>query len=355
MKTGVATLPLDTGKVPSWLFARMSRLMKYIAIVIVEEFGSKELLRRIADPVWFQSISCAIGMDWNSSGTTTITLGALKNGIKGMEKELGIYVAGGKGKASRKTPQELLLIGDQTGLDGNNFVNISRLVAKVDNNLIQDGFNLYFHSFIVEKSGLWAIIQQGMNLKTNSARRYHWFSENVNDFIEEPHLGIISSIFIKKVLNLTAKQSKDNRRGIMDIIKNEYNLCKYIKQIFQQPQKNLFMPNKDFFYHPVSEEQFNIKKIIKTIKYVKFLDPQSFNDLLSVKGVGPKTIRALSLIVEIILGKRPSFYDPARYTFAYGGKDGIPYPVDIATYDKTLEILNKAIRLSKKNNLFLSS
>lgn len=354
MKTGITTLPLDSGKVPRWLFERMSQLMRYIAIIIVDEFGAKELIRRFADPVWFQSLSCAIGMDWNSSGTTTITLGALKNGIRGLEKDLGIYLAGGKGKASKKTPYELLCISEKTGLNGNKLVTISKLVAKIDNNLIQDGFNLYFHSFIVEQSGYWAIVQQGMNIDMNAARRYHWFSEQINSFSEEPHSGIISSTLIKKVLNLVSKKSRSNREGIIKIIKEEQRLSYYVERIFNKHQKSLFLPNVEFFHHPVVEEKFDIKRIIKTIDRLQSIKPSSINDLLLKPGVGSKTIRALSLLAEVILGAQPSFEDPARYTFVYGGKDGTPYPLDRETYDETLKIINKALYLSKQNRLFLS-
>ncbi|BCX15221.1 MAG: hypothetical protein KatS3mg097_113 [Candidatus Parcubacteria bacterium] len=355
MKTGIATLPLDSGKVPQWLFVRMSRLMRYVALIIVDEFGSKELVRRLADPVWFQSLSCAIGMDWNSSGTTTITLGALKNGLKGLEKELGVYLAGGKGKASRKTPQELLYIGEKTGLNGDKLATISKLVAKVDNNLIQDGFNLYFHSFIVEQSGCWAVVQQGMNIEMNAARRYHWLSEQINSFTEEPHSGIISSTLIKKVLNLVSKKSKSNKEGMIKIINEEQKLSYYFEQIFNKHQKSLFLPNIEFSYHPVIEERFDTKKIIKTINCLQSFKPSSINDLLLMPGVGSRTIRALSLLTEVILGAQPSFEDPARYTFVYGGKDGTPYPLDRETYDETLKIISKALYLSKQNKLFLSN
>lgn len=351
MKTGIATIPLDYGKCPKWLFERMKKLGGIMMELIIEEFGVEEFLRRISHPVWFQSFGSLLAFDWNSSGLTVVLTAALKSASQ--ERNLGLFFAGGKGKTSRKTPNELIMIGDKTGLDGNYYAKLSKLVAKIDNSLIQDNFNLYHHIFIVSSEGKWAVIQQGMNQNIQQARRYHWFSDNLTNLTEEPHSGIVSNVFLEKVLNLTDKQSKNNKEGMIKVLNEEKKIFSEVEKILAKPEKSLFLPNIEFHYHPVIEEKFDIKRMKKIIAKAKFLSPQSIEDLLLIEGVGPKTIRSLSLVSEMIFGSKPSFEDPARYTFAHGGKDGTPYFVDRETYDQTIKIFNKALEISKRKKLFI--
>ena len=361
MKTGIATIPLDYGKCPKWLFERMKTLGGIISELIIEEFGIEEFLRRLSHPTWFHSLGSLLAFDWNSSGLTVVLTAALKSAFK--ERNLGIYIAGGKGKTSRKTPDELLLISEKIGLDGQKYVRLSKLVAKIDNSLIQDSFTLYHHVFVISQKGSWVVIQQGMNTQLSKARRYHWHHSEDSRFkkqdsrinlTEEPHTGIVSDIFLKKVLNLTARESQKNKEGIIKVLNEEKNLTKEIEKIFIQPQKNLFLPDIEFRYHPVIEEKFDLKRLKNTVKKARFLEPKTIEDLLLIKGVGPKTIRALSLASELIYGEKPSYVDPARYTFAHGGKDGTPYPVDRKTYNETIKIFNKSLKLAKQNKVFLS-
>jgi hypothetical protein len=348
MKTGTATITLDYGRCPKWLFERIKTLGGIMSEIIIEEFGTQEFLKRLSHPVWFQTFGSLLAFDWNSSGLTVVLTAALKEAFR--ERNLGIYFAGGKGKTSRKTPDELLFIGEKIGLDGEKYAQISKLTAKVDNSLIQDGFNLYHHSFIITKKGDWAVVQQGMDTQRGLARRYHWC--NVERLTEEPHTGIASDIFLKKVLNLTSKESRENKEGIIKVLNEENKIVKEIEKILTRPEKNLFLPDVEFHWHPVVEERFDLKRLTKTIEKAKFLQPKTMEELLLIEGVGPKTIRALSLVSEVIYGAKPSFEDPARYTFAHGGKDGTPYPVDRQTYDETIKIFNKALMISKQRKLF---
>lgn len=361
MRTGIATVPLDYGRCPKWLFDRMTKLARGISLAIIEEFGPEEFLKRLSDPVWFQSLGCVIGFDWNSSGLTTTTLGALKEGIRGLESGLGIFVCGGKGKTSRKTPEQIQEWGEFLGFPiekVDKLVYASRISAKVDSSLIQDGFQIYHHDFIFTQKGNWAVVQQGMNTGLQKARRYHWLSEKAKDFIEEPHSGIASDAKVE-ALNLTAKESDDNRQISTEIAKdNPKNFLKDIKLISGKSNElmrqkripglaEMELENVEFHWHPVAEERFNLRRLEKTIFSIQDLKPAKFENLLALPGVGPKTIRALSLVAEIIYGAKPSYEDPARYTFTVGGKDGTPYPVDRQTYDATLEIIEKGIYKSK--------
>jgi hypothetical protein len=371
MKSGIATIPLDYGKCPQWLFERIKNLGGIMVELIIEEFGIDEFLKRLAHPVWFQSFGSLLAFDWNSSGLSVVLTAALK--LSFQERNLGIYVAGGKGKTSRKTPNELIIIGEKMGFDGNYYAKLSKLIAKVDNSLIQDGFNLYHHTFFITEKGNWAVIQQGMNTNLQKARRYHWL--NKDQIIEEPHSGIASDVFLKKVLNLTAKESRGNKEGMIKVLNEELKIGREVIKIFNcelarkkskpvstvlkyslfndvNNKLSMELPNIEFHYHPVVEERFDLKRLIKSIEKAKFLQPRTMEDLLLIEGVGPKTIRALSLASELIYGSKPSFQDPARYTFAHGGKDGTPYPVDSKTYDETIRIFKKALAISKKKKLF---
>jgi hypothetical protein len=359
MRTGIATVPLDTGKCPRWLFERMKRLARAITLAIVEEFGPEEFLKRISDPFWFQSLGCVIGFDWNSSGLTTTTLGALKEGIFGLEDELGIYICGGKGKTSRKTPDEIRMFGLTRGFDFyEKLIYASKITAKVDSCLIQAGFQIYHHNFIFTKDGMFAVVQQGMNAELQKARRYHWLSLKIKDFTEEPHTGIVSDVKLKP-LNLVAKESKENKEISVEMVREEpKTFLKDFRLIFEKSnslmkQKRLpgfcemELKDVEFYHHPVEKEKFDLKRLKKTIEKAHFLKPENFEQLLMTEGVGPKTIRALSLVSEMIYGAKPSYEDPARYSFAHGGKDGTPYKVDRATYDKTISVLEKGIEMAK--------
>ncbi len=373
MRTGIATVPLDYGRCPRWLFERMTRLGRGITVAIVEEFGSEEMLKRLSDPIWFQSLGCVMGFDWNSSGLTVTTMGALKEAVRGLETDLGFYICGGK-RVSRKTPEETQNWGKYLGWEESkidSLVNASRMAAKVDSALVQDGFSIYAHNLLFTNSGEWAIIQQGMNIDAQKARRYHWLSEGVKDFCENPHSGIASDMRLKP-LNLTAKDSAKNKKISAAIIKDEPQT--FLKD-FQKIANDLNgtvnstkavanrlgaqgrlpgftemeLNNVEFHWHSVVTEKFDMKRLKKTIEDVHSLGPENFTQVLSAEGVGPKTIRALSLVAEIVYGAKPSYEDPARYTFAVGGKDGTPFPVDRATYDRMLNAIERGIKLSQTN------
>lgn len=360
MRTGIATVPLDWGHCPPWLFERMKNLARGITVAIIEEYGPETMLKRLADPVWFQSLGCVLGFDWNSSGLTVTTMGALKEAVRGLETELGFYVCGGK-KVSRNTPEETMKWGEARGWDEKKtraLVNASRMAAKVDSSLIQDGFQIYAHNLVFTESGCWNVIQQGMNTEVKQARRYHWLSEKVSDFCEEPHSGIASD-FRTRSLNLTASKSRENKNISTELVNQEpAGILKDLRRLAEKSDgltrqrrlpgfTEMELENVEFHWHPVAAEKFNIKRFRKTIEKAHFFQPKDFSSLLMTEGVGPKTIRALSLVAEIIYGARPSYEDPARYTFSVGGKDGTPYPVDRGTYDKTIDLIEKGIKRSK--------
>ncbi len=327
----------------------MKRLGRGITMAIVEEFGPEEFLRRLSDPVWFQSLGCVLGFDWNSSGLSVTTLGALKAGLFDIQDQLGIYVCGGK-KESRKTPEEIEAYGISRRFSfAPNLIYASKMAAKIDSSLIQDGYSIYQHNFIFSKSGQWVVLQQGMNLENQTARRYHWLSSGVKDFVKEPHAGIISGAKVKP-LNLTARESNQNREiSLGQVVEEPKTFIKNLAMISRHPKQMAFMElyNKEFHWHPVVEEKFDLKRLEKTISSAHEVQPHKFEELVALKGVGPKTIRALSLVAEIIYGAKPSYEDPARYTFAVGGKDGTPYFVERNTYDKAIDVINKGIKKSK--------
>jgi len=358
MRTGVAEFTLDYGRCPRWLFQRMVRLGRAIGIAIIREFGPEEFLRRLADPVWFQSLGCVLAFDWNASGLTTTTLGALKVAFQGLEKDLGVFICGGKGKTSRKTPEEIRFWGNRLGLGGSLVEKLeysSRAAAKVDSALIQDGFQIYHHNFIFARTGKWTVIQQGMNITKGRARRYHWLGDTKKKFIEEPHSGISSQIFLPSVLDLTAKKSRKNRQVSAQLVQKPKTFLRDLKVLTVKSKdwqfRILSLPGTEFHHHPVEREHFfslESPQFKRAINQALIAQPTNFEKLLMTPGVGPKTIRAISLVAEIIYGAKPSYEDPARYTFAHGGKDGTPYPVDRNTYDKTLEVIEKAINQTRK-------
>ncbi|MBI2326699.1 DUF763 domain-containing protein [Candidatus Curtissbacteria bacterium] len=369
MYRGISTFTLDYGKCPRWLFERMVRLGREMTYVLVDEYGPDEFIKRIADPVWFQSLGTVLAFDWNASGLTTILTAALKEAIRRQERELGLFICGGKGKTSRKTPDEITGWGERLNLpepDIKNLVYNSRMSAKVDSALVQDGFQIYHHSFFFSRSGAWAVVQQGMNTQNVTARRYHWFSENINDLVCEPHSGIATQVKSNSTLNLAAKTSKKTREVSRDLVSTSYETLARDIQILRKHSSELSkmiavksgkdvvtllsLSDAEFSHHPVKLENFfesrYLKKILAKLCEIK---PASYENLLATAGVGPKTVRALSLVSEVIYGAKPSYEDPARYSFAHGGKDSIPYPVDRPTYDQTIEILKVAVAKSKIN------
>lgn len=334
-RSGTADLPLHYGKVPAWLYERMSSLGRSIVEVILMDYGKDEVLRRLSDPFWFQSFGAVLGMDWHSSGITTSVMGALKRAINPEAKSLGLYICGGKGKLSTQTPQELRQLSDQMGLDGNGLIRSSKLVAKVDNTAIQDGYQLYLHNFIVADNGNWSVVQQGMHEKDGTARRYHWHSGHIKSFIEEPHTGI-SGPSQGMILNLTAVDAAANRAGIMSLVGEDS------AKVLQDFAK-LVMPS----HHDIRASDVDLKRLGAMLYVARESQPSHFEDLLLLKGVGPRTLQSLALVSEVIHGAPSRFNDPARFAFAHGGKDGHPFPVPLTIYDESIQILQKGIEKSK--------
>ncbi|MEJ5089430.1 DUF763 domain-containing protein [Sphingobacterium faecium] len=338
-RSGTADLPLHYGKVPAWLYERMSALGLSIVEAILADYGQDEVLRRLSDPFWFQSFGAVLGMDWHSSGITTSVMGALKRAINPQSASLGLYICGGKGKFSRETPAELLRIADQTGLAGDALVRASKLTAKVDNTAIQDGYQLYLHNFIVSNQGNWTVVQQGMHENDGTARRYHWHSQHLKSFIDEPHTGI-SGISQGQILNLTAAAATPNRQGILAIAKNDP--ARIIQEF-----AHLVMPKR----HDIRASDVDLKRLGALLYVTRELQTDSFEELLLLKGVGPRTMQSLALVSEVIHGGPSRFKDPARFSFAHGGKDGHPFPVPLTIYDDSITVLRKGIEKSKLGNL----
>jgi uncharacterized protein len=334
-RSGSADLPLHNGSVPKWLYERMAKLGFAITEAIITEYGKKEFLSRISDPFWFQSFGAVMGMDWHSSGITTSVMGALKRAINPHSRELGIYICGGKGKHSKDAPKELLLVGEQTGLNGHDLVRLSKLSAKVDNTAVQDGFQLYIHNFIVSNEGDWSVVQQGMRDGDAMARRYHWHSQNVKSFVEEPHTGICGQN-MGSILNLTASEAAPTRKGIFDITSEK-------PEKMMQEFQHLLMPS----HHEVLSKDVDLKRLGTVLWLAHETQPKDFEELLLLEGVGPRTVQSLTLVSEVIHGTPSRFKDPARFSFAHGGKDGHPFPVPTKTYDEVIETLQKAIGKAK--------
>jgi hypothetical protein len=334
-RTGTADLPLHGGKAPRWLFERMSRLAEGIIEYMLEELGPGETLRRFSDPFWFQSLGCVLGFDWHSSGLTTTTCGAVKEALRSMHNA-GLYAAGGKGAASRRTPDEIQEQGEMVGLGDrvHELIHASRMSAKVDNNALQDGYQIYHHFFLFTREGEWAVIQQGMNEGNRYARRYHWISHDLEDFTEEPHAAVCS-LHRGTALNLVARESRGTREILPELSReNPDKLVGYLKKM-----QSLSLPRR----HELFLRHLNPDAVRRVLVKVNFREPEDFPTLLYMEGVGAKTLRALSLIAELIYGTPLSWEDPAVYSFAHGGKDGYPYPVDRGTYDRSIELLKKAV------------
>ncbi|HZS26214.1 MAG TPA: DUF763 domain-containing protein [Candidatus Angelobacter sp.] len=336
-RSGVADLPLHGGRVPPWLAERMTQLGTAISESVLYHYGSSELLSRLSDPFWFQALGCVMGMDWHSSGITTSVMGALKRGLNPRAHELGIYVCGGRGKHSRKTPDELRAVAGRVGLDGEELARTSRLTARIDNNAIADGFQLYLHSFVVSKSGEWAVVQQGMNDATGVARRYHWHSATVRDFAAEPHTGIVGdSVIPGEIMNLVDNRAKPAQSALLEIAQE--NPERTLREV-----RKLTMPE----HHDVRQKDVDLKRLgaVLAVAYERQL--RDFCNLLLLENLGPRTLQSLALIAEVIHGTPTRFADPARFSFAHGGKDGHPFPVPLKTYDESLSVLRRALQQAK--------
>ena len=354
-RSGSADLPLHSGRVPVWLGQRMARLGAVIAEAIVHNYGRDEFLRRLAHPFWFQSFGAVMGMDWHSSGITTSVIGALKRELAPLSGELGIHVCGGRGRHSRQTPVELTTIGERVGFDGDALARASRLVAKVDSAAVQDGFDLYLHGFIVTDDGNWVVVQQGMNGETRFARRYHWLSEGLKDFVEAPHTAIDGENQ-GEIINLTDRRAEASRARQLDLLRDlgPDGIVREIaavegktKRLSSQPLlPHLVMPE----HHDVRPKDVILRRLHGALAAAADRGPKDFADLLLVPGVGARTVRSLAMVAEVVHGAPCRFSDPARFSLAHGGKDRHPYPVPLKVYDKTIEVLKSAVTRAKLGN-----
>jgi len=347
-RTGVARLPLHYGRAPRWLVTRMIKLADAIITIIVDEYGRDEFLQRISDPFWFQALGCVLGYDWHSSGVTTVLTGVLKNAVK--PETHGVAVCGGKGRASRKAPSEIRLTGEKFGFSTSNIdrlVYSSKMSAKVDNTAIQAGYPLYHHAFFLTEDGKWAVVQQGMSLQDRTARRYHWLSEHVKEFVVEPHEAIVGDTKREATLDMTAKESEECRKTSVDIVKEKprkvKNLLESARPAYQKSLQQ-WMPKtkaKDYTITMLSmPRRINWNALRQAYEF----QPKNYEELLSIRGIGPATVRGLALVSEVIYGKSPSWKDPVKFSFAYGGKDGVPRPVDRKAMDRSIQILRDAIQ-----------
>jgi len=336
-RSGTADLPLHGGRVPPWLAARMARLGRVIVEAIAHEYGRAEVLRRLSDPFWFQAFGAVMGMDWHSSGITTSVIGALKRGLGPVEGELGLHVCGGRGRHSRRTPDELTALGDRLGLDAPALVRASRLVAKVDSGAVQDGFDLYLHGFIVADDGAWVVVQQGMNGARRQARRYHWIWDRAaaGSFVDEPHAGIEGRP-LGEIVNLTDRRASAARGELV-------GLAARGPAPVVDGLARLRLPA----HHDVRAEDIDLRRLGKTLAAVADRGPRDFAELLLVPGVGARTLFALALVAEVVHGAPSRFADPARFSLAHGGKDGHPFPVPLRVYDQTIAVLKRAVERAR--------
>ncbi|MGB9959989.1 MAG: DUF763 domain-containing protein [Candidatus Bathyarchaeales archaeon] len=353
-RTGVAKLPLHDGKAPRWLVVRMQKLAKEIVTIIVDEYGSGEFLRRLSDPFWFQALGCVLGYDWHSSGVTTVVTGVLKQAI--VPQEHGLAVCGGKSKVSRQTPLEITCLGEEFGFSDAKIESLryaSKMSAKVDNTAIQAGYQLYHHAFFVDEKGEWTVVQQGMCPQDRTARRYHWLSENVKNFVVEPHNAIVGESRREIALDMTSRESEGCRKASVDLAcEPPRKVMRLIMSVRPAHQKSLeeWLPKtaqtrwKDY---PLDVLSMPANINWKALQQVYEFRPRTYEELLSFKGVGAATVRGLALIAELIYGEKPSWKDPVKYSFAYGGKDGVPYPVNRKAMDESIQILRRAVEDAK--------
>jgi hypothetical protein len=334
-RSGYADLPLHGGRVPQWLAERMTLLGTAISEAVVHRYGPPELLSRLSDPFWFQALGCVMGMDWHSSGITTSVLGALKRGLNPRAHELGIYLCGGRGRHSRNTPDELRAVAERKGLDGDALVRTSRLTARVDNNAINDGFQIYLHTFIVTAAGDWAVVQQGMNEASGLARRYHWHSASVRDFVCEPHAAIVGE-HQGTIMNLVDGRAQPAQSVMLSVVRED-------PEVTLREARRLVAPRR----HDVRAADVNLKRLGAVLAVAYERDFRDFASLLLLKNLGPRTLQSLALISEVVHGAPTRFSDPARFSFAHGGKDGHPFPVPLKTYDESIGILRFSLDRAK--------
>lgn len=334
-RSGSADLPLHGGRVPAWLAQRMTQLGTAIVEQVVASYGVPGFLSRLSDPFWFQALGCVMGMDWHSSGITTSVVGALKRGLNARSAELGLYVCGGRGRHSRRTPDELRDFASRTGLNGEALARTSRLTARVDNNAIADGFQLYLHAFVISTSGEWAVVQQGMNADSHLARRYHWHSAEVRDFTSEPHTAIVGQPQ-GTILNLVDVSAAQAQQAMLTVVGEP--VTSTLGEL-----RRLVMPA----HHDVRPEDVDLKRLGAVLAVAHEQELRDFASLLLVEGLGPRTLQSLALIAEVIHGAPSRFADPARFSFVHGGKDGHPFPVPLRTYDESLAVLRRSLDAAK--------
>ncbi|MEM2148049.1 MAG: DUF763 domain-containing protein [Candidatus Bathyarchaeia archaeon] len=353
-RTGVAKLPLHYGKAPRWLVVRMQKLAKEIVTIIVDEYGAGEFLKRLSNPFWFQALGCVLGYDWHSSGVTTVVTGVLKQAV--IPEEHGLAVCGGKGRVSRQAPLEIWQIGEKFGFSDGKIENLryaSKMSAKVDNTAVQAGYQLYHHAFFVDEKGEWAVIQQGMCPQDRTARRYHWLSENVKSFVVEPHSAIAGETKREIALDMTAKESEGCRKASVDLAcEPPKKLMRLIMSVRPDYQKSLeeWLPKtaqNRWTEYPLDVLSMPVNINWKALQQVYEFKPKNYEELLGFKGVGAATVRGLALVAELIYGEKPSWKDPVKYSFAYGGKDGVPHPVDRKAMDESIQILKRAVEDAK--------
>ncbi len=349
-RSGSADLPLHNGHVPKWLADRMTRLGAVISQAIIQQYGRDEFLRRLAHPFWFQSFGAVMGMDWHSSGITTSVLGALKRGLAPLDRELGLRVCGGRGKHSRQTPHELVAIGERIGFDGGKLATASRLVAKVDSAAVQDGFELYLHGFVVADDGRWVVVQQGMNGDRKQARRYHWLSDGLKSFVDEPHAAIEGHAQ-GEIINLTDRRAKASRNKQLELLGSlgPDGITRELASLagdatpLQASLPFLVMPA----HHDVRAEDIHLRRLHGNLAAAAERAPTDFAELLLTPGVGGRTVRALAMVAEVVHGAPCRFSDPARFSLAHGGKDRHPFPVPLKVYDETIRVLKSAVQKAK--------
>jgi len=351
-RAGLAELPLHDGKAPQWLVKRMIGLAKEISAIIIDEYGREEFLKRVSDPHWFQAFGCVLGYDWHSSGLTTVVTGVLKTALK--EANLGVAVCGGKGRASRETLSEIVSVGEKFNLSTSKISDLqyaSRMSAKVDNSAIQAGYQLYHHAFFVTEDGEWAVVQQGMNVNDRTARRYHWLSERIENFIVEPHSAIVGDVKRPFALDMTAKESEECRKTSVDLAKERpqrvARLLDMIRPSYQRSLKEWIPASKEDREYVAEFLKMPLSINWKALKRAYEIQPRNYEELLGIRGIGPSTVRGLALVAEIIYGSKPSWRDPVKYSFAYGGKDGVPYPVNRRAMDESIKILREAVEKAK--------
>jgi len=352
-RTGFAHLPLHGGQAPSWLTSRMRKLAREIVSIMIEEYGTDMLIRRLSDPYWFQAFGCVLAYDWHSSGITTVVTGILKGAL--LPEDHGVALCGGKGRTSRKTPSDIEVVGGKFGFCQkkiDDLIYTSRLIAKVDNSAIQAGYQLYHHAFLVTEDAKWAVVQQGMSNLERSARRYHWLSENTRSFVVEPHCAIACNTKRDRALNMVARQSEAARKASVDLAKEPTKKLFSLIQSTIKPQNQASLQTwlpKTTDPWMQSQTTLNMPRNINwdTLARIYEFQPQNYEELLSIQGVGPATVRGLALVAELVYGEEPSWEDPVKFSFAYGGKDGVPYPVDRKAMDQSIEILRESVQEAK--------